>query len=153
MNENLDLIKILKNVPRGTKLYSTIQGDVIFTEIANGRLYPIKCTNIDKDNESYHYAYTTNGKFIDVFKGECVLFPSKEQRDWAKFKTPIPHKHLVWAWDDCSSLIRDVGFYDAINDCIFSITGKGEGYKYDNYEYFVGEWPQWAKEASTLLRD
>ena len=33
MNENIDLTKILKDCPKGTKLYSTIYGVVRFDEI------------------------------------------------------------------------------------------------------------------------
>lgn len=32
MNENLDLTKILEGCPEGTKLYSTVNGEVIFQE-------------------------------------------------------------------------------------------------------------------------
>ena len=32
MNENIDLTKILKDCPKGWKLYSTIYGDVEFIE-------------------------------------------------------------------------------------------------------------------------
>ena len=30
--------------------------------------------------------FTTDGKMYTYYNGECVLFPSKEQRDWSKFK-------------------------------------------------------------------
>lgn len=33
MNENLDLCKILKDCPIGTKLYSTLLGDVYLREV------------------------------------------------------------------------------------------------------------------------
>ena len=33
MNENIDLIKILKNCPEGFPLYSTIYGNVTFSKI------------------------------------------------------------------------------------------------------------------------
>ena len=33
MNENIDLTKILKDCPKGTKLYSTIFGEVEFEHI------------------------------------------------------------------------------------------------------------------------
>ena len=46
MNENIDLAKILKNCPKGTKLYSTIFGDVEFCYIDESDAYPIKL-NVD----------------------------------------------------------------------------------------------------------
>ena len=83
MNENIDLTKILKNCPKGTKLYSTIFGEVKFIECDN--LYQIIVAK-----ESKYYCFTSKGVFI--FKnikynlGECSLFPSEDQRDWSKFK-------------------------------------------------------------------
>lgn len=41
MNENIDLTKILKDCPKGWKLYSTIFGDVTFCYIDESDEYPI----------------------------------------------------------------------------------------------------------------
>ena len=85
MNENIDLIKILKNCPKGTKLYSTIFGEVEFIECDN--LYQIVVAKEDK-----YYYFTSQGIFIFeriIYSlGECLLFPSKDQRDWSKFSAP-----------------------------------------------------------------
>ena len=85
MNENLNLAEILKDCPKGTKLYSTIYGDV---ELAGVYLkddtYPIE---IKIGEGSEMICDTTNdGRLLEEFPGECTLFPSKEQRDWSKFK-------------------------------------------------------------------
>ena len=45
MNENIDLTKILKNCTKGTKLYSTIFGEVEFEGIGTTTKYPIKFNN------------------------------------------------------------------------------------------------------------
>ena len=83
MNENIDLTKILKNCPKGFKLYSIVHGEVTFSAIENGK-YPI-CVLIDNNNSTAYYS--SNGK-IYVTRGECILFPSKDQRDWSKFNAP-----------------------------------------------------------------
>ena len=77
MNENIDLTKILKNCPKGTKFYSTIDGEVEFVEIGDtGLLYfTDHCVSL---------VYLKTGR-VRKDKGECVLFPSEEQRDWSKF--------------------------------------------------------------------
>ena len=80
MNENIDLTKILKNCPKGFRLYSIVHGEVTFSAIENGR-YPI-CVLTDNNNSTAYYS--SNGK-IYVTRGECILFPSKDQRDWSKF--------------------------------------------------------------------
>ena len=81
MNDNIDLTKILKNCPKGTKLYSTIFGEVEFQKIKEERNYPIVCTATAGNNCDV----TADGRYYNVFSGECILFPSKEQRDWSKF--------------------------------------------------------------------
>ena len=83
MNENLNLMEILKDCPKGTKLYSTIFGEVTFCYIDESEEYPIKI--IEKGG--CKGSVLANGKHID-FDGECTLFPSKEQRDWSKFTAP-----------------------------------------------------------------
>lgn len=82
MNENIDLTKILKDCPRGTKLYSTIYGVVEFDDIDEyDRIYSISF-KVDADSFS---AVTPDGRHFEDFDGECTLFPSKDQRDWNKF--------------------------------------------------------------------
>lgn len=80
----LDLVEILKNCPKGTKLYSTVRGEVEFDHIDSDKDYPIYTTN--KDSLAL---FTGDGKYYIEYGGECVLFPSKEQRDWSKFKAPV----------------------------------------------------------------
>ena len=80
MNENLDLVEILKDCPRGTKLYSTINGEVTFDCVDNNKGYPIVV-----DCTYGPIRYTRNGRFDKRCDGECILFPSKDQRDWNKF--------------------------------------------------------------------
>lgn len=80
MNENIDLTKILKDCPAGTKLYSTVYGEVEFIGISNGE-FPIKYVG----SNALLGSATAQGLLLSCFDGECTLFPSKEQRDWSKF--------------------------------------------------------------------
>ena len=81
MNENLDLTKILEGCQIGTKLYSTIFGNVSLKEIVSDREYPIIISQGIKT-----IPITKEGKYILYYDGECTLFPSKDQRDWSKFE-------------------------------------------------------------------
>ena len=83
MNKKLNLVEILKDCPKGTKLYYTVYGEVEFDHIANSSKYPIVFRL--KDREWYE-SLTSEGKLDIEHDGECLLFPSKEQRDWSKFK-------------------------------------------------------------------
>ena len=81
MNENINLCQILKDCPKGTKLWSPIWGDITFETIDafNSLVYVLKHKGV--------HIILNNGKF-DA-DGECIIFPSKDQRDWSKFKAPI----------------------------------------------------------------
>ena len=87
MNENINLVDILNDGPKGTKLYSTIHGEVEFVEIRNNRItnHPIIYKYEDNNGNYYMNSITIDGKFDISSNGECVLFPSKDQRDWSKF--------------------------------------------------------------------
>ena len=85
-NENLNLAEILKDCPKGTKLYSTIHGDVELVKVyIKDNAYPIEI----KIGESSGMIcdFTNDGRLLGDFPGECTLFPSKKQRDWSKFKS------------------------------------------------------------------
>ena len=88
MNENLNLVEILKDCPKGTKLYSTIYGNVELEKVyLKDDEYPIEI----KIGEGSDMTYVANdGRLLGDFPGECTLFPSKDQRDWSKFKTKKP---------------------------------------------------------------
>lgn len=81
MNEEIDLIKLLKGVPKETKFYSVLHGEILLKEL----YFP------DKDHIAFvagFYGceiviYPKNGKLHP--DGECLIFPSKENRDWSKF--------------------------------------------------------------------
>ena len=88
MNENLNLVEILKDCPKGTKLYTPIWGEVVFIEVRKNKncLYPI-CINTNAAS-SYTYLAKDGRYLINREESECILFPSKDQRDWSKFTAP-----------------------------------------------------------------
>lgn len=83
MNENLDLTKILEGCPVGTEFYSSVYGKVQFICIDLDSVYAIQFSLSGfYTNESV----TKKGTHNINYAGECVLFPSKDQRDWSKFE-------------------------------------------------------------------
>ena len=84
MNENIDLTKILKNCPKGTKFYSTVYGEVAFNKINKECEYPIAFVTSCNSNCDV----TADGRHYELYYGECTLFPSRDQRDWSKFTAP-----------------------------------------------------------------
>ena len=83
MNENIDLTKILKDCPKGTKLYSPIFGEVEFEKIGSHKEDAIIVTK-----GVITSSFTKEGFYYADLSEECMLFPSKDQRDWRKFTAP-----------------------------------------------------------------
>lgn len=85
--KELNLTQILKDCPKGTKLYSPLFGEVEFDGIDTTKNFPIF---VRKDMGHSIQTFMSDGKFFNHEDGECVLFPSRDQRDWSKFKVPKP---------------------------------------------------------------
>ena len=88
MNENLNLKEILKDCPIGTKLYSSVHGEVELegVHLISRPDYPIEVRLSNNSLDSF----TPDGRLFEEYNGECVLFPSREQRDWSKFNPKKP---------------------------------------------------------------
>lgn len=76
MKKELNISAILKDKPKGTKLYSTPFGDCTFDNVANDD--NIRFT--ERGDAFYTDGY---GKYSP--NGECLVFPSKLMQDWSKF--------------------------------------------------------------------
>ena len=84
MNENLDLTKILDGCPRGTEFYHLGFGRVWFVCIDLDSDYPIR---LSLSNDPCDNTFLTKKGTVNVqYDGECILFPSRTQRDWSKFE-------------------------------------------------------------------
>ncbi len=100
MNKNINLLEVLKDAPKGTKLWSPIFGECEFQGIYTNKS-PIICTHTIKEyvlgNSVHEFAdFLGNGKLATCCgeDGECLLFPSKNNRDWSTFKVPKKHKEF-----------------------------------------------------------
>ena len=82
MNENIDLTKILKDCPKGFQLYSPIFGIVYLKSVTPYNVYITTIREVEA-------IITKNGRYFTEYEdSECILFPSKDQRDWSKFTAP-----------------------------------------------------------------
>lgn len=89
MDKELNLINILKDCPIGTPLYSPLFGDVRLHYIGQSTV-TVKLSDI----KTAHFL--SNGKYFSD-NPECMLFPSKENRDWSNFH-PNGHKFQPRDW-------------------------------------------------------
>ena len=84
MNENIDLTKILENCPVGWEFWSDNYGKVRFKCINKSYDRPIFVKRTDGGNAYY----TKEGWCSKDFSASCLLWPSKDCRDWSKFTAP-----------------------------------------------------------------
>lgn len=126
METKINIAAILKDKPQGTKLYSSACG---------------KCRLVEVDDKSFKISFYNskfgfmnggegyldkNGKLYD--DGECVVFPSKEMRDWGKF-----------SWKKGDVLVNKDGDVHIIF----------ERFVDDTYCSFVGKYYLWKENNDT----
>ena len=129
MNENIDLTQILKDCPKETEFWSDDYGKVKFLGIDIKRKYPIMVIRTD----GYVAFYTKEGWCSVDFPASCLLWPSKDCRDWSKFTAPWYKKEkfnpkTLKPFDRV--MVRDDN-YQAWVCTIFSHQGEDCGYPYD----------------------
>ena len=81
-NDSLDLTKILKNCPAGFPLYYSVGRYVEFNRIEDGKVI----IDVYVQNHTEPLALRSDGRMFE--DGDCLIFPSKDQRDWNKFEAP-----------------------------------------------------------------
>ena len=89
----INIADILKDYPKGTKLYSPLYGGVKLEGVRVTKYYTlIDVINLDGKIETFY----GDGRYYDEFpESECLLFPSKDNRDWDKFQIPVEPKFKV----------------------------------------------------------
>lgn len=84
METKINITTILKDKPKGTKLYSMIHGKCS-SEAVTDEIFKIHfCTSKFGLIQAGECTLIKFGNMFD--DGECVVFPSKEMRDWSKFQ-------------------------------------------------------------------
>lgn len=86
----INIVEKLKDCPKGTKLYSPICGEVELDRINMGNhKFPIIVRVLEKGSPFSNVNFTAEGKWYRIEQSECLLFPSKDNRDWNKFNLPV----------------------------------------------------------------
>lgn len=129
MEEKINVAEILKDKPKGTKLYSDICcGECFLNEVSENAIY------VDMYNKERFWYFSVYGT-IYAFQenGGVLLYPSYEMRDWRKF-----------AWKKGDVLVsndgkREVLFKTWVNDSYTKFVGlhcliinDNEEVEYDN---------------------
>lgn len=113
--EKINLAELLKDCPEGMELYSPLFGKVYF-----------KCLNVSRGamllytERNIAVTFYLSGKYFNYPDSECLLFPSKENRDWSKFVSPCQFKDGdVVAGENCACSYITI-FRKFIDDTSFS---------------------------------
>lgn len=125
----INLVSILKYCPEGTKLYSPIFGEVTLYSV-NNRIIDVIATNCS--DETTHIEFSHLGRLILGYSNaECVLFPSKDQRDWSKFQIPAKRGDIMMFIDKSAVFIIDTkkgNYTDTI-----AYAGNNTGFKINEH--------------------
>ena len=155
MNENIDLTKILKDCPEGTFFWSDNYGEVQFKCIIKSYNYPINYPILVKRSDGHNVYYTKEGWYDMYFPANCLLWPSKDCRDWSKFTAPWYKKEKfdpktlkpfdrVLVRDSCAYSWRcSLYSHTKENENTFKYVTGGSAYEYcipynDETKYLVG---------------
>lgn len=109
MEAKINIAEILKDKPVELKLYSSTFGYIKFNCVYKNKVY------FSSEDTNVH-SVKSNGKMYDG--GECIIFPSKEMRNWNKF-----------AWKKGDVLMSDNGKVEVIF----------EKFVDDTYQSFIGK--------------
>ena len=84
MENKINIAEILRDMPKGTKLYSPLFGKCELRGIDNSK-YPI-AIKVQSIDGAMSKGIMKDGRYFDGYEdAECLLFPSARMRDWSKF--------------------------------------------------------------------
>ena len=113
----INIADILKDCPKGTKLYSPICGNCKLLKIYNGLGFDV----INDIDEVFNFSY--DGRYN--LNGECCIFPSNDKRDWNTFRPFKDGDILTYTGNHTTTFIYrkkdnephlSTSFYVACND-------------------------------------
>ena len=120
MENKINIAEILRDMPKGTKLYSPLFGKCEYIGVDN-IVYPINIRTHNTTDTRYE-ALTEYGCYFSDFEDtDTVLFPSAKMRDWNKFfkRGDIvynPHSQMYavfecWVNDDYTEFNTTINYY------------------------------------------
>lgn len=120
MENKINIAEILRDMPKGTKLYSPLFGKCECIDVDHSE-YPI-IIKAQRTDGTVAKGFMKDGRYFDWFEdAECLLFPSAKMRCWDKFfkRGDIvynPHSQMYavfecWANDDYTEFNTTINYY------------------------------------------
>lgn len=145
MENKINVAELLKNCEKGMELYSPIFGELKFNEVnaINNRILVVQ-------QNDYIAEFESDGRLINCKNGECLLFPSKDQRDWSKFDVAKPKFDITTLKPFDKVLVRDhitqiwtadlFSFFDKDRACPYVCIGHytNQCVPYEENEHLLG---------------
>ena len=126
--KEINIAEILKDCPKGMSLYSVVYGEVKLSEVNNQGIF----VAYKPENERViQLHFFEDGKYNE--DGECVLFPSSDQRNWSRFEPPVlPPFEIKRVPNDIYCFVDSYGEADEIMD----YAGDRDKYRWEHGNYF-----------------
>ena len=120
MENKINIAEILRDMPKGTKLYSPLFGKCEHIAVVNNE-YPIAIKAQRTDGAISKFLMKDGRYFGGYEDTECLLFPSDKMRDWSKFFKHgdivyNPHSQMYavfecWVNDDYTEFNTTINYY------------------------------------------
>lgn len=144
MEKELNIAAILKKNPVGTKLWSPIFGNCVFSRLSGSgiRVFPIHNGFTSTEEKPFF----VTGQY--TLAGEVCLFPSKQMRDWSKF-----------AWENGDVLLNDDGKFCIFESFVHSSysTFKSKLIKHEGpfkkVDTFLADTKNWHKASDDVAKE
>ena len=122
MENKINIAEILRDIPKGTRLYSPLFGkcELVGTYAdEDGDFILVECGCQDEDQRK---TFSSNGRYFEWYQdSECLLFPSDKMRRWDKFFKRgdivyYPHSQMYavfecWANGDYTEFNTTINYY------------------------------------------
>jgi hypothetical protein len=152
----------MKNLEELEKKYAELGREIRVLKIEKNSEtnYPIYClSKVDSKIVKFTYLnrgiIVKQGIFYNVGKKYNRWVSHTNSEYWQQLDvcpdTGFYDGQLVWAWNEEDTHKRRLKFYDTENTSTYYYDGNRDGYVYDNYEPYEGNWPEWALKAFKTL--
>ena len=167
LNEIIEEEKTFKNLKELEQKYLELGKEIEALKKQNTEKeefkYPIYCrgkeTNCVVKFESLSEGvYVVQNGFRKVGESTKTFINHTDTNKWQQLevckKTGFFDGQLVWCWENHDTHTRILKFYDAKHKGTYQFDGVRCGTRFNNYEPFEGNYPDWALEAfQTLERE
>lgn len=104
--EEINIADILRSMPKGTPLYSPVCGALLLVDVTPNGIFCVQ-PGVENDNR---IAFLKDGTLKNygnwAYRGECVLFPSKDLRQW----DGVVFDANGWSWDTKNPIVPPLKF-------------------------------------------